>query len=146
MSPISTPAGDVTVTLSVDSGALHVEAGTSGVDVNAVFLEEVILTGTIAEIQALLGSDPTSVVTYTADTDYPSPDAELTVTIDDGTSSASDTATILITAVNDAPGDRPRLLRAGTTRRHLDRRRRPAAARALGAMFDDDNDASTARR
>lgn len=98
----------VTVTLGVDYGVLHLEAGGTAVVITDNDSYLVTLTGTVAAINALLNSDATSVVTYTADDDFPPASTTLTLSIDDGGNSgdggdmtASATATIDITPVND---------------------------------------------
>src|SRR6185312_10041200 len=70
----------------------------------------VTITGTIAQINDLLNTNATSTVTYIDNTDTPSASATLTLLIHDngntgtgGDLSNQDTATINITAVNDAP-------------------------------------------
>ena len=99
-----------TVTLSVSEGTLTVTAGGSGAQVSGSGSGTVMITGTIAQINALLDGDATSAVGYTDGTDNPSATATLTLGINDGGSSGtggpktgSDTATINITAANDAP-------------------------------------------
>ena len=85
-------------------------AGGSGAGVADSGTSSVTITGTIAQINALLNTDGTSTVSYIDNTDDPSASAALTLLIHDngntggGDLSASDTATINITAVNDAPG------------------------------------------
>ena len=68
------------------------------------------ITGTIAQINALLNTDGTSTVSFIDNTDNPAAtrdahaDRSTTTAIPAAvTSSSSDTATINITAVNDAP-------------------------------------------
>jgi VCBS repeat-containing protein len=103
---------DVTISLLVTYGVLHVEAGTSGATIDAGNdSAAVTVTGTVAEINALLGSDATSVVRFTANTDNPPATAMLTLWVNDNghsgapplALSSSDSTTIAITAVNDAP-------------------------------------------
>jgi hypothetical protein len=108
--------GRVTVTLSVTEGTLTVSIapGSGGKAGTAVVANSgtssVTITGTIAQINSLLNDNPTSVVSYFNDSDAPSSSVTLTLTIDDdgntgtgGALTATDTATINITAVNDAP-------------------------------------------
>ena len=68
------------------------------------------ITGTVAQINDLLNANATSTVSYIDNTDTPSASATLTLTVDDngntgtgGDLVVSDTTTINITAVNDAP-------------------------------------------
>jgi hypothetical protein len=98
-----------TATLSVTEGTLTVTAGGSGAIVTNSGTSSVTITGTLAQINALLSTDGTSTVSYTDGSDNPAASATLTLAIDDGGAtgggplSGSDTATINITAVNDAP-------------------------------------------
>jgi VCBS repeat-containing protein len=94
----------MTVSLSVDYGILTVTAGASGAAVSGSGTSSVTITGTLAEINFLLGDDPASIVTFTADTEAPPALATLTLTVDDGAGgTAVDTETIHIAAINDAP-------------------------------------------
>lgn len=100
----------LTATLSVDSGILDVSAGTSGALVSGSGTSSVTITGTLAQINDLLGANATSTVTYTADSDSPPASAQLTLSVDDGGNSGtggaqigSATETIVITPVDD-PG------------------------------------------
>jgi Ca2+-binding RTX toxin-like protein/ABC-type uncharacterized transport system ATPase subunit len=101
--------GIETVTLSVTEGTLSVTAGGSGAGVAGSGTSSVTLTGTIAQINALLNTDGTSAVSYIDSSDNPSTSATLTLAINDGGATgggsltAQDTATINITAVNDTP-------------------------------------------
>ena len=54
-------AGSETVTLSVDHGTLNVTAGTSGAGVAGSGTASVTITGTTAQINALLNTDGTSI-------------------------------------------------------------------------------------
>ena len=103
-------SGIETATLSVTEGTLSVGAGTSGANVSGSGTSSVTITGTAAQIDALLNYDATSTVSYIDNTDVPGTSATLTLAIDDGgntgspgAKSASDTATINIAAVNDGP-------------------------------------------
>jgi Ca2+-binding RTX toxin-like protein len=60
-------AGSITVTLSVSDGILTVSAGTSGANVTGSGTAAVTITGTLAQINALLSTDPSSSVTFTPD-------------------------------------------------------------------------------
>jgi VCBS repeat-containing protein len=110
ISDVDAGATPVTVTLSVTEGQLAVAAGTSGATVSNSGTANVTLTGTVAQINALLSTDAASVVSYIDNSDTPSPSATLTLTVNDngaagagGALSSIDTAIITITAVNDAP-------------------------------------------
>jgi Ca2+-binding RTX toxin-like protein len=102
-------SGSETVTLAVGQGVLNVTAGTSGAVVAGTGTGAVTITGTIAQINALLSSDATSTVSYLNSSDTPAATSSLTLTIHDngntggGDLSAVDSGTIAITAVNDAP-------------------------------------------
>ena len=68
------------------------------------------ITGTASQINALLSTNGTSSVAYFNNSDTPAASATLTLAVNDGGNTgtggaltASDTATINITAVNDAP-------------------------------------------
>jgi Ca2+-binding RTX toxin-like protein len=86
-----------TATLSVDYGVLFVTPGTSGAAVSGSGTDTVTITGTIAQINSLLNTDPTSTVDYQANTD--DPPAETVLTLSLGTATAS--AIIHIIDVND---------------------------------------------
>lgn len=111
---IDAGTNDMTVTLSVGYGKLTITGGNSGVQVSNNNSSSVTLIGTYAEINALLaggGSGGNSkTIYYLADTDAPPSSTTLTLTVNDGGNSgtggaktASDVATINITAVNDDP-------------------------------------------
>src|SRR5207302_1065560 len=101
--------GIESVTLSVSEGTLAVTAGTSGAVVGGSGTSTVTVTGTLAQINALLNTDGTSTVSYIDATDTPSESAKLTLSINDNGNSGgaaltgSDTAIINIAPVNDAP-------------------------------------------
>ncbi|MDB5706217.1 MAG: Type secretion C-terminal target domain subclass [Sphingomonas bacterium] len=139
--------GDVTVTLGVDFGTLHIEAGGTNVVITDNDSWEVTLTGTVDEINALLNGDATSVVTYTADSDFPPETDELTLSIDDGGNSGDGgalgglaTATIAITAVNDAPQLDLDYFAAGNNAVATYTEGDPPVFLAYDAAFDDDNE------
>ncbi len=88
-------AGTETLTLSVDSGVLVFPNGGSHPLAGAALT----FTGTIAEINAFL-TTPNAIL-YTAHDDAPPASATLTLTIDDGAATASASAIIDITPVND---------------------------------------------
>src|SRR5438270_75029 len=101
--------GIESVTLSVSEGTLAGTAGTSGAGVGGSGTSTVTVTGTLAQINALLNTDGTSTVSYVDATDTPSESAKLTLSINDNGNSGgaaltgSDTAIINIASVNDAP-------------------------------------------
>ena len=103
VSDVDSGGGSETVTLSVGEGTLHVDAGTSGAGVSGDNTSSVTITGSLAQINALLNTDGTSVVSYIDNTDTPSASTTLTLHVDDGGATGTDTSTINITAVNDAP-------------------------------------------
>jgi hypothetical protein len=101
---------NVTATLSVVSGTLTVGAGTTGVVVVGSGSNSVTLTGTLVQINDLLAGNLTATIAYLINSDTPPASDTLTLSIDDGGNtgaggplSANDTATINITATNDAP-------------------------------------------
>jgi Ca2+-binding RTX toxin-like protein len=103
-------AGTLTVVLSVTEGELTVTPGDSGVSVvNGNSTGVVVVSGTLAQLTALLAAGGTSNLVYTGTSDTPAPAVILTLAADDGGNSGgsaqsdSDTATISVTAVNDAP-------------------------------------------
>jgi VCBS repeat-containing protein len=110
VSDVDSGNGAVTVTLAVQEGTLNLLAGTSGAIVTNNNSSAVTVTGTVAQINALLNTDASSVVSYTDGSDAPSANDTLTLSINDngltgsgGAKTASGSAAIAITAVNDAP-------------------------------------------
>ena len=100
----------MSVTLAVTEGTLTVTAGTQRGDVTNTGTSSVTITGTVAQINALLNTNATSTVSYVDNTDTPSASSTLTLTVHDNgnTGTGGDlvsvaTSTINITAVNDAP-------------------------------------------
>ncbi|HSA61949.1 MAG TPA: DUF4347 domain-containing protein, partial [Nitrospiraceae bacterium] len=103
-------AASITATVSVTSGTLSAAAGTTGVTVAGSGTAIVTLTGTLAQINNLLAGNLTGTLTYLNSSDTPPPSATLTLSLNDGgntgsggTLVGSDTATINLTAVDDAP-------------------------------------------
>ena len=98
----------VTATLSVTEGTLIVAPGGSGATVAGSGTAAVTITGTLAQINALLGTN-TGTVAYLNSSDTPPASAILTLAVNDqgntggGAQTDSDTAVINIAAVNDAP-------------------------------------------
>ncbi|RZJ40778.1 MAG: hypothetical protein EON86_11750, partial [Brevundimonas sp.] len=98
-------AGDIlTVTLSVTSGVITVDAGTSGATASGSGTASITLTGTAAQISALLNTDGGSVLSYSSTSDAPPANTTLTMSVDDGQGgTATTTAQIANVALNDAP-------------------------------------------
>ncbi|QAU46357.1 DUF4347 domain-containing protein [Bradyrhizobium guangzhouense] len=104
-------SGIETVTLSVGEGILTGSAGGSGISiVSGNGTSSLVISGTIAQLNAFLGAGGASTLVYNDNTDTPSASTTLTLAINDGGNtgtgspqSASASATIDITAVNDAP-------------------------------------------
>ncbi len=89
-------AGDVlTVTLSTTYGVLSATAGTSGAAVSGSGTASVTLTGTAAQIAALLNTDGTSTVSFMANTDSPPVSATITLAADDSAGGTASTNMIL---------------------------------------------------
>ena len=109
ISDVDAGSGSLTVTLSVVEGTLTVTAGTSGASVSNSGTSSVTVTGTAAQINALLNTNATSTVSYSDNSDTPAASTTLTLSVNDngntggGALIGSDTATITIGAVNDAP-------------------------------------------
>ena len=103
---------NLTITLSVGEGRLTVTAGTSGASVSGNNTASVTVTGTAAQINALLNTDPSSSVSYFNSSNTPSTATTITLTVNDSGNTASDTATIDITPVNDMPTTSPVTLAA----------------------------------
>ena len=103
LSVVDVDGNNLTVTLSVGEGIINVAIGTSGVAVGNGSTSSVTITGTAAQINALLNTDPTSAVSYINNNNTPTASTTLTLLVSDGGNTATDTATINIAAVNDAP-------------------------------------------
>ncbi|HKS62174.1 MAG TPA: DUF4347 domain-containing protein, partial [Xanthobacteraceae bacterium] len=110
VSDVDGNAGSETVTLSVGEGTITLAAGNSGVTgITGGGTNSVTFSGTIAQLNALLSGSSTGTLVYIDNTDTPSSSTTLTLLIHDngntpsGDLTDSDTATIDITAVNDAP-------------------------------------------
>ena len=97
--------GIETATLKVGEGALTAAQGTSGAVVAGSGTNTVTITGTVAQIDAVLqGTDGTSTLAYSDGSDTPSASTALTLSVNDGTlTSNTARTTIAIQAVNDAP-------------------------------------------
>jgi hypothetical protein len=100
-----------TITVSVGEGTLHAVAGNSGVIVDSGDnTSSVQIFGTLAQLNAFLGSGGTSNLTYVDNLGTPAASTTLTLAINDGGNTGSGgakpgsaTAPINIAAVNDAP-------------------------------------------
>ncbi|MBK8159589.1 MAG: VWA domain-containing protein [Rhodospirillaceae bacterium] len=107
-------AGSMTATLSVTAGILTAVAGNSGATVGGSGTATITITGTVTQINNLLGGIDTGpgsagTIVYNANTDTPPASTTLTLQVNDGGNvgggalTGSDTATINIAGVNDAP-------------------------------------------
>ena len=103
-------AANVQATLSVTSGTLTASAGTTGATVADSGTGSLTIGGTVTRINDLLAGNLGGSLTYLDASDTPPASDTLTLQIDDlgntgggGARTASDTALITITAVNDAP-------------------------------------------
>ena len=110
ISDVDAGSGSMSVTLAVTEGTLTVTAGSSGAVVTNSGTSSVTITGTVAQINDLLSTNATSTVSYVDNTDTPSASVDADADRHDngntgtgGDLVSSDTATINITAVNDAP-------------------------------------------
>ncbi|MES2089529.1 MAG: DUF4347 domain-containing protein, partial [Pseudomonadota bacterium] len=107
---VDAASATVQATLSVVSGTLTVNAGTTGITVSNSGTALVTLSGTITQINSLLAGSGGGTVSYLINSNTPPATDTLTLTASDlgntgtgGARTGSDTATINITAVNDAP-------------------------------------------
>ncbi|MEP5177733.1 MAG: cadherin-like domain-containing protein, partial [Marinobacter alexandrii] len=103
--------GIETITLAVDEGILTATAGDSGVFIlSGDGTGTLVLSGTIAQLNAFLGNGGSSTLVYFNGSDNPSPSTTLSLAIDDGGNTGAGgaltdiaTATINIISVNDIP-------------------------------------------
>lgn len=109
ISDVDAASGSMTATLSVTNGVLNATAGDSGASVSNSGTSSLTITGTVAQINALLATGGTSTLSYINNSDAPPASATLSLQVADngntggGNLTASDTATISIAGVNDAP-------------------------------------------
>ncbi len=103
ISDVDAGAGNVTATLAVGEGTLTVTAGGTTVLVGGSGTSTVTLTGTVAQINALLNSDGTSTVDYFDNVNTPTHNTSLSLTVNDngntgtgGPLSGNDTASLTI--------------------------------------------------
>ena len=83
VSDVDSLGGVEKLTLSVAEGTLTVTAGTSGAAVSGSGTSSVTITGTLAQINALLSTDGASTVSYIDSTDTPTASATLTLSVND---------------------------------------------------------------
>ncbi|MEG3179048.1 ELWxxDGT repeat protein, partial [Sphingomonas sp. LT1P40] len=97
--------GTVRVTLSVDAGEINVDAGTSGATVDSGNgTNEVVVSGTMAQLNALFRAGGEGTVSYSFTGDAPPESATFSITImDDQGATSTSTVPIYIAAENDAP-------------------------------------------
>ncbi|MFK8081655.1 MAG: Ig-like domain-containing protein [Granulosicoccus sp.] len=104
-------ADSVTANLVVGEGIISVVTGDSGVTiVSGDGTDEVVLIGTVAQLNNLLIDGGTGTITYNNDSDTPSASTTLSITVNDngntgsgGAQEHSASQTITLTAINDAP-------------------------------------------
>ena len=89
ISDVDAGSGSLTVTLSVGEGTLTVTAGTSGASVSNSGTSSVTITGTVAQINALLNTDATSTVSYIDNSDAPAASTTLTLSVNDNGNTGS---------------------------------------------------------
>jgi hypothetical protein len=89
ISDVDAGASPVTVTLSVGEGTLTVTAGTSGALVSGSGNPSVTISGTVAQINALLNTDGTSAVSYLDNADTPGSSTTLTLSVNDNGNSGT---------------------------------------------------------
>ncbi|TAK87025.1 MAG: tandem-95 repeat protein, partial [Aquabacterium sp.] len=110
ISDVDAGSSSMQATLSVTSGTLTVSAGSTGVVVSGSTTTTITLTGTITQINNLLAGNGGATLSYIISSDAPPASDMLTLLVSDlgntgsgGTLTGTDTATINITPVNDAP-------------------------------------------
>jgi hypothetical protein len=97
-----------TLSVTISAPLLYSEitaaVGTTGVIISSGNgSNSLVLTGTSAQLNNLFAGNNGGTLTYRANSDTPAATETLTISASDGSLSANDTATINITAVNDAP-------------------------------------------
>jgi len=94
----------VTVTTTDANSQISADVGSTGAVVSfGNGTNNLVLTGSVAQLNDLFAGNLGSTLTYVLDDDTPVASVTLTITADDGSSTGSDTAIINITAVNDPP-------------------------------------------
>ncbi|WP_160167686.1 DUF4347 domain-containing protein [Methylomonas sp. MK1] len=103
-------SSNVQATVSVVSGTLTANAGTTGVTVSGSGTSSITLTGSLSQINDLLAGNASGSLSYIINSDTPPATDTLTLSVNDqgntgsgGALTGFDVATINITAVNDAP-------------------------------------------
>ena len=96
---------NLTVTLAAGSNSqINASVGTSGVGITSGNgTNSVVLTGTVAQLNNFFNGNNGATLTYLMAANAPAASSTLTITASDGVLSSNDTATINITATNDAP-------------------------------------------
>ena len=96
---------NLTVTLAAGSSSqITASVGTSGVGITSGNgTNSLVLTGTVAQLNNFFNGNNSATLTYRMAADAPAASSTLTITASDGALSSNDTATINITATNDAP-------------------------------------------
>ncbi len=94
----------VTVTATDANSRIFADTGSTNLVISSGNgTNNLVLTGTIAQLNEFFAGNNGSTLTYRLDDDTPVASVTLTITADDGSSTGSDSATVNITAVNDAP-------------------------------------------
>ena len=109
-SDVDAGAGQVTATVHVAFGTITATAGTSGATLSGSGTDTLTISGTLAQINALLTTDHTSTLAYQVNSNTPPASTNLTFTVNDGGNTGSGgalsstlTANIAIIAANDPP-------------------------------------------
>ncbi|WP_197085472.1 putative Ig domain-containing protein, partial [Cellvibrio sp. pealriver] len=101
---VDSSALTITITGAGSNSNLAATVGTTGVNiVSGINTDTLILSGTAAQLNDLFAGNNGGTLTYRLSGDTPVATRLLTVSASDGSLSSDDTATINITAVNDAP-------------------------------------------
>ncbi len=117
VSDIDAASGTMTATFVVGEGTLSLTAGDSGVTIGANDASSVSFTGTLTQINALLGGSGTGTIVYNNGSDTPSASTTIILTVNDSGNTGTDpgatadgsseedsvSQTINVTATNDDP-------------------------------------------
>lgn len=94
----------VTIAVNGSSNQLTANAGATGINISSGNgTGSLVISGTIAQLNNFFAGNNGGTLTYLNTTDTPTASLILTITASDGVLTSSDTATLSITAVNDAP-------------------------------------------